>query len=85
MPCPAPPAPCSDRVQRALTLCARDLFVPAPHRDEAFVDAPIRVEAHDFNISVRCCGGALCGVVGIGVGAGVGGVVGCIDSTARTL
>ncbi|KAL4452300.1 hypothetical protein ABPG75_007962 [Micractinium tetrahymenae] len=40
-----------DRVHRALKLCARDLFVPAAHREEALVDAPIRVEQHDFNIS----------------------------------
>ncbi|PSC72076.1 L-isoaspartate O-methyltransferase [Micractinium conductrix] len=41
----------SDRVARALRLCPRDLFVPAQHKDEALIDAPIRVEAHDFNIS----------------------------------
>jgi protein-L-isoaspartate O-methyltransferase len=38
-------------VQRALRVCPRDLFVPAGHREEALVDAPIRVEEHDFNIS----------------------------------
>lgn len=49
LPCPSPcaripPAPCrSDRVLRALRVCARDLFVPADHREEALVDAPIRV------------------------------------------
>ena len=43
--------PCSDRVLRALKLCARDAFVPPAHRDEALIDAPIRVEEHDFNIS----------------------------------
>jgi protein-L-isoaspartate O-methyltransferase len=31
--------------------CPRDLFVPAPHRPEALVDRPIRVEAAGFNIS----------------------------------
>ena len=31
--------------------CPRDVFVPEPYREEAFVDAPIRVEAHEFNIS----------------------------------
>lgn len=41
----------SDRVHIALKLCARDLFVPETHADEALVDAPIRVEEHDFNIS----------------------------------
>lgn len=41
----------SDRVQRAMQLCPRDHFVPPAHRDEALIDAPIRVEAHDFNIS----------------------------------
>jgi protein-L-isoaspartate(D-aspartate) O-methyltransferase len=41
----------SDPVKRAMQLCPRDLFVPAEHRDEALVDAPIRVERHDFNIS----------------------------------
>eukprot|EP00887_Chlorella_sp_A99_P004160 scaffold23.g4160.t1 len=41
----------SDGVTRALRICARDLFVPEPYREEAFVDAPIRVEEHDFNIS----------------------------------
>ncbi|EFN54990.1 hypothetical protein CHLNCDRAFT_134794 [Chlorella variabilis] len=40
-----------DRVRCALQLCARDLFVPAEHREEALVDAPIRVERLDFNIS----------------------------------
>ena len=39
-------AHCSDRVARALRLCPRDLFVPAQHKDEALIDAPIRVEAH---------------------------------------
>jgi protein-L-isoaspartate O-methyltransferase len=38
-------------VRRALQLCARDQFVPGEHREEALVDAPIRVERHDFNIS----------------------------------
>jgi protein-L-isoaspartate O-methyltransferase len=42
---------CSERVHRALQLCARDLFVPAEHREEALLDAPIRVESLDFNIS----------------------------------
>lgn len=37
-----PPRPCSDRVHRALKLCARDLFVPAAHRNEALIDVPIR-------------------------------------------
>lgn len=41
----------SERVHRALQLCARDLFVPAEHREEALLDAPIRVESLDFNIS----------------------------------
>lgn len=41
----------SDRIKRALQLCARDLFVPGAHREEALVDAPIRVDQHDFNIS----------------------------------
>lgn len=34
-----------------MRVCARDAFVPPPHREEALVDAPIRVEAHEFNIS----------------------------------
>ena len=50
-PCPVPLPACSDRVRCALQLCARDLFVPAEHREEALVDAPIRVERLDFNIS----------------------------------
>lgn len=64
---PRPFPPCcrrSDRVARALRLCARDLFVPAQHAEEALVDAPIRVDALDFNISaphmwVGCGEGAL--------------------------
>lgn len=31
--------------------CPRDIFVPAGHREEAFVDGPIRVAEHGFNIS----------------------------------
>lgn len=35
----------------ALTVCARDLFVPARYRGEAFIDTPIRLQEYDFNIS----------------------------------
>ncbi|KAG2491963.1 hypothetical protein HYH03_009694 [Edaphochlamys debaryana] len=41
----------SDAVARAMLACPRDLFVPPPHRPEALVDRPIRVEASGFNIS----------------------------------
>lgn len=47
--CPSPSSflsSCSDRVNRALRICARNLFVPAAYQEEAFVDAPIRVEEH---------------------------------------
>lgn len=42
---------CSDMVGRALRACPRGLFVPTPHADEAYIDAPIRVSAMGFNIS----------------------------------
>lgn len=35
----------------ALSVCARDLFVPARYRAEAFIDTPIRLQEYDFNIS----------------------------------
>jgi protein-L-isoaspartate O-methyltransferase len=35
----------------AMRLCSRDLFVPEEYREDAFMDTPIRVEEHDFNIS----------------------------------
>ncbi len=38
-------------VYDALRVCARDLFVPARHRQEAFIDTPIRLDEYDFNIS----------------------------------
>lgn len=31
--------------------CPRVNFTPANHQDEALMDAPIRVEEHNFNIS----------------------------------
>lgn len=41
----------SESVCMAMRLCSRDLFVPEEYREDAFMDAPIRVEEHDFNIS----------------------------------
>ncbi|KDD72642.1 hypothetical protein H632_c3089p0, partial [Helicosporidium sp. ATCC 50920] len=39
------------RVTRAMRLVRRDAFVPGAQRDEALVDAPIRLESLGFNIS----------------------------------
>ncbi|KAI8472709.1 MAG: protein-L-isoaspartate O-methyltransferase-domain-containing protein [Monoraphidium minutum] len=41
----------SEAVARAMLAVPRGSFVPAEYRDEAYIDAPIRVEAEDFNIS----------------------------------
>lgn len=41
----------SQGVFDALTVCARDIFVPARYRAEAFIDTPIRLQEYDFNIS----------------------------------
>lgn len=41
----------SENVAFAMKLCPRDLFIPDAYRQEAFIDSPIRVEEHDFNIS----------------------------------
>lgn len=41
----------SDSVCQALLICPRGMFIPAAYQDEAYYDAPIRVEEHDFNIS----------------------------------
>jgi hypothetical protein len=43
--------PPSEDVARAMLAVPRGAFVPVDYRDEAYVDAPIRVEAEDFNIS----------------------------------
>ena len=70
----------SDPVAAALRLCARDLFVVDHYRDEAFADAPIRVEEMGFNISAphmhATCLEALdlrpgASVLDVGVGCGV--------------
>lgn len=42
---------CSESICMAMRLCSRDLFVPEEYREDAFMDTPIRVEEHDFNIS----------------------------------
>lgn len=42
---------CSDKVFRAMTTCPRGHFVPRRHRDESYVDMPIRVDQFGFNIS----------------------------------
>lgn len=31
--------------------CPRDHFIPEAHREEAFTDSPVRLEALDFNVS----------------------------------
>lgn len=36
---------------KAMRVCARNLFVPEQHQDEAFTDSPVRLEALDFNVS----------------------------------
>lgn len=41
----------SDRVEKALLACPRGTFVPGDYADEAYLDAPIRVESMEFNIS----------------------------------
>lgn len=50
-PSSTPLPKCSEAVQRAMLLCARDAFVPREHAREALVDSPIRVEAAGYNIS----------------------------------
>jgi protein-L-isoaspartate O-methyltransferase len=40
-----------DRLVHAMKMVPRDAFVPEGYRQEALLDAPIRVEEHDFNIS----------------------------------
>lgn len=42
---------CSDAVARALQLVPRGSMVPPEYAGEAWVDSPIRVEEHDYNIS----------------------------------
>ena len=34
-----------------MRVCPRNAFVPQAHADQAFVDAPIRLDDLDFNIS----------------------------------
>lgn len=46
-----PLLPCSEGVTRAMRMCPRNAFVPQAHADQAFVDAPIRLDDLDFNIS----------------------------------
>eukprot|EP00891_Asterochloris_glomerata_P002710 jgi/Astpho2/2710/fgenesh1_pg.00050_%23_25_t len=41
----------SEGVTRAMRMCPRNAFVPQAHADQAFVDAPIRLDDLDFNIS----------------------------------
>ena len=41
----------SERVEKALLMCPRGNFIPTDYSDEAYLDAPIRVEELDFNIS----------------------------------
>ena len=41
----------SELLNKALLVCPRGHFVPEAHAAEAYADAPIRVEASQFNIS----------------------------------
>jgi len=41
----------SQRVERALLMCPRGTFIPTDYADDAYFDAPIRVEDMEFNIS----------------------------------
>lgn len=45
--------PHRERVKAAFRVCSRDRFMPPDfqHRDEVFIDHPIRLEAYDFNVS----------------------------------
>jgi hypothetical protein len=65
---PPPPPARSDAVARAMLAVPRGAFVPVEYRDEAYVDAPIRVDAEDFNISAPHMWGG-----GVGSGAAGGG------------
>jgi Protein-L-isoaspartate(D-aspartate) O-methyltransferase (PCMT) len=42
---------CRERVAKALLLCPRDRFVGQQYLAEAFLDSPVRIEEHDFNVS----------------------------------
>ena len=48
-----------ERVHAAMRACPREAFVGPAHAHEALVDAPIRLEEHDFNVSAphmhACC------------------------------
>lgn len=73
----------SDTVAAALRLCPRDHFIPEPYKDEAFVDAPIRVELDNdvaFNLSAAHMHCTMvealditpgCSVLDVGCGCGV--------------
>ena len=37
----------TDKVANTFRVCSRDVFVPDAHKNEAFIDAPIRVDADD--------------------------------------
>ena len=51
LPEASPLLPCSEAVARAMRMCPRNAFVPQAHADQAFMDAPIRLDDLDFNIS----------------------------------
>lgn len=38
-------------IAHALRVCSRDIFVPSNYRQEAFIDAPIRLEEYGINLS----------------------------------
>ena len=42
---------CRDTAIKAMRVCPRNMFVTEQHQDEAFSDAPVRLEALDFNVS----------------------------------
>ena len=41
----------SDAIATALRACPRDAFLPEAYREEAFLDMPLRIEEHEFNVS----------------------------------
>ena len=42
---------CSERVAEAMRACPRRSFLPANQQRDAYVDAPVRLEEFDFNVS----------------------------------
>ena len=43
--------PCSNRMIAAFEACPRGEFVPREYEDEAYIDSPLRLEEHSFNVS----------------------------------